>query len=481
MVTPFQTGIPATNSAVQSEPIRDNLAALYDKLQTLEVQAINPASTSVMVLAGPAYFRAGTSNQLKLINFNTTIFDFTTAFGYKTQRDAYGNLYRAQQLSAGPSAFQTQGLYLQVLLSLQPSGQLTFIESLAGQNNALSSPFNICFDDSEIPLALIILQKTTAGVLQPIAQTNISEARPFVSTAFQNNTQVASLDSQVQDNTNRIIALEPALYTTTSLMTTLPLPDKLAADLTTTTNKLVEVFSGTARAGSAAVPQLKFAGGRVNFSTGSGPSDSFGNYNGGTTAFTANYWKKALIGLQYNIASTDPTQNATLVFVHSSAAGSPSQIVSPTLPVNTVPLSYVLYQMNAAGTDIVPLTSTQAVDGYVATRLTYEFPITNLQAVPTNANTYSTLIADLTGTGFSASYVTSTVFPTNSAIEIFDSNTRPIRRFVGAVSFNATTNLVTIQVTNSFTGITLLRSPQVRSVSNNLQLIEDLRPFIGIN
>ena len=107
MVSLFTENTPAENSAVQSSEIRGNFEALYDKVRTLEVRAEQPSTTSVLVLGGRGYFRASTSNQLRLVNFNTTVFSFLETQGYKTKRDSEtGTLFRELQGFNGPSSFE---------------------------------------------------------------------------------------------------------------------------------------------------------------------------------------------------------------------------------------------------------------------------------------------------------------------------------------------------------------------------------------
>ena len=477
MVSTFKENVPATNSSLQSSEIRENFAALYDKVKALEVQETSPLGTSILVLGGPIYFRASTTQQLRLIRFNTKIFDIANSFGYKTRKDGYGSLYRELQPFKGPSSFEAEGLLLEILISLSSNGQLNFTESLVGQNNQLSSPFNIYFDDSEIPLALIILEKTGEGQLLPIQQENITDVRPFVTTSFQNNQQTADLEATVGDNTTRINSIESSLRITDALLGRLPPTAKLQADLTTTTNTKIEILSGIARSGnSGASGSLKFAGATVDFSLSAVSSGR--NIAAGTPATTGDWWRKALISLQYDSLSVDPTENAILVVTHGVSAIAPDQVGEPVSPSMTVPLTKVLYRMKSDATNIRPLISLIDIDGF---RLNHEFTITDLQSVPSSSEAFGTLKADLSGTGFNQSTVETILFQVGDAVEIFDDNTRSVRRTISSVSFNITTNIVTISVTDSFVEISLLRNPKVRSISQNLNILEDTRPFIGID
>lgn len=346
MVSLFTENTPAENSAVQSSEIRENFEALYDKVRTLEVRAEQPNTTSVLVLGGPVYFRASTSNQLRLVNFNTTVFNFLEIQGYKTKRDSEtGTLFREQQGFSGPSSFESQGLFLEVLVSLQSNGRLTFTEAIAGQNNELSSPFNIYFDDSEIPIALIILEKNAEGVLQSIPQLRIREARGFVTTSYQNNQQVAAIDQQTQENTARIQIAETGLRVTDSLATRLLPQGKRIADLTTETNTKVEVLSGKFY---DAVNQnyVRFAGATVDFSTL--PANTSRNVDAGVGALglSPERYNKATISLLHTGVGTGG-ENSELVVSHGLGGLDPAAISPPIGPADSIPLASVLYKTNS--------------------------------------------------------------------------------------------------------------------------------------
>jgi hypothetical protein len=87
----------------------------------------------------------------------------------------------------------------------------------------------------------------------------------------------------------------------------------------------------------------------------------------------------------------------------------------------------------------------------------------------------------LSGTGFTVSNVTTDIFQVGAAIDLFDDSTQPLRRFVTTSSYNLTTQVATITVSNSFVEISSLRNPKVRSTSKHIPFIDDLRPFIGIS
>ena len=198
MASLFQENQPSEGSSLQSAIIRENFTALFESLKTLEVRVEDPISTSVLILGGSVYFRPSTSQQLQLVNFSTRSFDINNTTGFKSVRSDEGILSKIEQNFRGVSAYESEGQYLEILISLKPNGTLTFTESTSAQNDVLSSSFNIFFDDSEVPLALVFLEKDSSGVLQKIQQTRISDIRPIVTTAFQNNEQAAITESQVQ-------------------------------------------------------------------------------------------------------------------------------------------------------------------------------------------------------------------------------------------------------------------------------------------
>jgi hypothetical protein len=479
MASLFQPNQPAPSSPLQSDVIRDNFDSLYDKLKTLELRAQSPATTSLIVTGGPVYFRPGTSQQLSFLNFNTKVVNILTATSYKTKKNLDGTLYRELQLAAGPSNFQVEGLFLEVLISIQNNGQVVFTEALAGQNNQLSSPFNIYIADSEVPIAFVVLKKTVEGALLPIEQTDIREARAVVSPAFQNNPQVSEVEAQVEDQATRISSLEGGLQVTNNLLVKLPSVGKLIADNATTTNTIVEVLSGSAYLQDDGY-LLRFAGARVDFKA-TPPSVGFPNtpriISASIPSFVNGNYNKALIGVQYSGSYVDG-ENAELVVTHGTAAPAADQVVEPIIPADTIPLAFVLYRTTA--TDVYPLISTTSIG---AIRISYEFIITDLISVPTSDPSdpaYITLEVDLSSESYTETYVTGTLFQVGDPVDIFDTNTRYLRRFVQNITYNVTTKKALVTVNNSFTEISLPRSPKIRSVSQHLNIIEDLRPFVGV-
>lgn len=489
MVSVFKENIPAANSSLQSAEIRGNFEALYDKLRTLEVQATDPVSTSLLVLGGPVYFRSSTNNQLKLIKFNTKILDLTTTFGYKTKKDGYGSLYRELQSFRGLSAFQTEGLILEIAIFISPSGQLTFTESLSAQSNRLSSPFNIYFDDSEIPIALLFVEKNGEGVLQVIRQTDVTDIRPVITSAFQNNTQSATIENQVQDNTTRIDTIETSLGIVDSLRVRLVPTAKLTADGTTSSNTRVEALSGSAWIGSISTKLLKFAGAYIDFSPAA--IASTGVVPASTPVGVTGQWNRGIVYLEYDPLSTDSTNNSKIGVVHGTAASEPRYIIDAyaTLPANSIPLSYVLYKYNTS-TTLRPLISQKDMatnNSNISDRIGFELPIVNLTASILSTEVFVDLTIDVSellpyyaNTAALGSATTSTYFKVNDNIDMIDSNTKSIRRVIYSSVFNSGTLTVKVITNNSFGELSLLRNPKARSVKHT-PIVDDLRPFIGIS
>jgi hypothetical protein len=491
MVNVFKENVPATSSSLQSAEIRENFEALYDKVRALEVQATNPTSTSLLVLGGPVYFRSNTSQQLKLIRTSTRVFDLTTSFGYKTTRDGYGTLSREGQSFRGFSGFESEGPILEVMISINSLGQLVFTESLAGQSNRLSSPFNIYFDDSEIPIALLFVEKNSEGVLQKFQQTDLTDIRPFVTTAFQNNSQISNIESQVQDNTDRIDVVESTLKTSDSLKVRMIPAAKLAVDLTSTTNTRVECLSGTAWTGitGAGAKPLKFAGGYVDFNPNV-TTPSSGVTPAGTPNGVINNWCRALIYLEADNSSTDPTNNSKIGVIHGTLGSEPRYTEDgyADLQSGQIPLAYVLYKYSSTST-IYPLISEVDMGGVgntnILSRIGFEFPIVGMNSLSTEIYDGFTINVSELEDYYSNSSdfqtaMEDTYFSVNDYVDIFDSNTRPIRRVIASSTFHPDTKTVTIQVSNSFGDISLSRSAKARSI-RHFPAIEDVRPFVGIS
>lgn len=458
MVSPFIENIPSPNSALVSSEIRDNFSALYDKVKTLEVQSYQD-STSIRILSGPVYFRSGSDQQLKLVKFPEIILDLNQATSYKTTKDAYGVISRSLQSFKGLSSFQSEGPLMEILVSANANGQVVITESTSAQNNKLSSPYNIFFDDSEIPLSLIFVEKNSEGTLQVVTSTDISEVRPVITTAFQNNEQVSAIENSLNDTIERVSALEPSAWSTDNLKLRFIPTTKLTADGTTTTNTKVEVLSGKAFVNGML---LTFAGGYVDFAIGSTTNTALRTYTAGTTTGSALYWRRALVSLEYNASTGDVTDNAILRITHGTENASPSGASKPSLPANNYPIGYVLYRSMIPATSIYPILDSALVD---AVRVSYEFAITNMTILPSGAT-----VEFLIDVGTAVVY---SDFSAADDVEIFDSNTRPIRRKIQSSSAYAT-GIIKIIVTNSFVDIDLARSPKFRWMKSgkHQQIIE---------
>lgn len=469
----FTENIPEPNTKLQSAEIRNNFTALYDKVKSLEVRALEDNSQTIVVTgaSGLIYFRSSTNNQLTPIPFPGDQLNLNTTIFYKTKKNQDGSLKRELQSFTGPSNFLSEGSIVEILLSLDKKARLIITESLKGQNNRLSSAhYNLFFDDSEIPLALIFLEKNNDGTLKSISQTDIRDIRPFVTSAFQNNPQTADLENTLNSNTSRIQTIEPSIKITNNLLVRLPSSEKLQYDNKSSTNTQVEVLSGRGWIGtnSGTTKLLKFAGCYVDFSRN--PAISTPRViSANTPSMISGYWNKAIIALQYNPSSSDPTENSQIIISHGTENISLQQVVLPSLTTNTIPLACVIYRMS--GSDIIPLVSFSFLGD---TQLSCTFPIVEISS--------TSLIADLSqiSTSINSSTITTEWFPTGGFVDLDDSNTLPIRRKIETSSFNTTTKLLNLTLVNSFSDLSLDRTPYVKSVSKHIDLIEDLRPFVGI-
>lgn len=470
MASLFNENIPATASAIQSGELRDNFNALYDKVKTLEVRAANPEGSSIVVQGGPVYFRDGSLNTLKYIKFPTTEFDILQNRGFTSFRDAYGSIARASSSTLkGPRPIGSFR-YLEILISLKSNGQLIFTEATNPQSSPLSSPFNIYYGDDEIPIALIFLDINSAGVLQPIKQTDITDVRPFVTTAFQNNVQIATLEETVEDHSSRIEVLEPGLKITDNFLVRILPSEKQAIDGTSSTNTLVEILSGQTITPDGYL--VRYAGGYVDFAwtTSGNSAKRILDAETNLTGLSQNFYNKALISVGYNPSSTDRTDNATITITHGGGASALSGLngITPSIPTNHIPLGYVSYRIGSAGAAIVPLLSETSLG---AVRMSYDFPITNL--------TSASLEIDMSNYSDSEADITNIHFKVTEFVDIFDANSRPLRRRIESSSYNSSSKKLNITLNDTFVGISLNRNPLARSVASHKSIIEDLRPFIG--
>jgi hypothetical protein len=472
MVSLFKQGVPAEKGSIQSSEIRGNFEALYDKVRALEVRAEETPSTSVVVEGGNVYFRSSSTNQLKLVQFYTKVYNIANEYGYQTIRNQDGTLSRLAMNSRGPSNFQSQGAFIEVLISIDKNGTILFTESLKPQNEIRSAPYNIYFDDSEIPLSLIFLEKNTNGILQPIRQEYIYDRRPFVTTAFQNNQTATEVEQQVEDNKQRIEYLEETTAgKVANFRISIPNSNKLLADGTSGNNRQFIVNAGTAVYGSTI---LKFAGGRINFS--SIPSTTRRVFNAFPVTVTANYYVRCIIGLQYNPSAPNPLdENSTLVFLYGTPAATIDSTMLPPLVGGVVPLYEFLYRINQTATDIYPVNDFETLG---SEQVSFEFPLVELVKVPGGYDAYNIVEVDLSDYEYTSSYVEN-MFQPDKYIDIFDDQNNMIRRYISSVGYSEETKIAQITVDDSFTDISLLRNPKVRA-QQHWDILKDIRPFIGI-
>lgn len=479
----FTPNVPVESSPMKSAEVRNNFTAIFDKLKTLEARATSPLATSVIIEGGPVYFRSGTATRLSLINFKTTVINLATTRGYATIKNSDGSLTREQLPSNGVSPFSTIGLFREILISLTNTGKLVFTEAAKPDSSTgLSRPFDIYFADEEVPICLIVIKQSgtllTYGQLATVEQIDITDVRPFVTTAFQNNSTVANLQDAVEDNQDRLDALEPSLRVTEALQVRLPSVEKMTIDGTLFTNTKLEVVSGDVYIGNRL---LRFPGGTVDLTGADQPG-----------YLPTNNFNKALVGLQ--ITGSGPA----LTVVHGVYVTPPGANDSKTdrfavqvpismddgygglfAPTGILPLALISYRLSstvevpASGPDpdrtriIKPIISSTHIDNL---RVDHDFDIVGINSpvefivqIPTDVNPDD-------------------VFNLLQSVDIYDDNTRPLRRVVdndAPLTFDSLTRNMTIRVTESVVEIVLLRHAKMRAVNLHRPVIDDIRPFIG--
>jgi len=504
----FVQGVPAPESLIRSAEIRNNFEALYDKLKTLECRATIPESTSVQVEGGPVYFRLGTSvlynelgeaisGRLNFINFNTTLINLSTANGFRTIKNQDGTLSRAP-ITGGISPFTATGLFRELLISLTVEGKLTFTEG-ATTTTGLSRPFDIAFNDSEIPIAFITIRQSGAlnqsGQLQNIGQIDIKEARSFVTPAIQNNLTASEQQSVLEDNTRRISAIEGVIKTTDSLKVQIPNINKLTVDGTNTTNTRIEVLSGSTYIANKFV---RSPGALISLNLG--PS---------VDPIPVNNFNKVIVALGID---------GDIELFHGSPTESKANRLTTEIPLEFddgyiqtndelnrngelgsppgyTPLAIVHYRANNVSDISSPPGFTRVVKPIVSeVFVDPSFDINNQVVGGVRFNYAFRIAAINSATEFVVNIPIdvdpNTIFFTAQEIDIFDDNTRSFRREIinsPIGTFDSPTRTMTIQVSETFVsdeifedaieGISLKRNPRVVSLNLNQFVIEDVRPF----
>lgn len=517
MTVLFKEGIPAQDTPIRSVEIRDNFDSLYSKLKTLEPRATSPESTQILVNGGPVYFRASTSvlynaqgepisGAQRLIVFQTSIIDLATSNGFKTIKNTDGTLSK-EAVSGGISPFATDqaGYFREILITLNNQGRLSFVEG-ATTTTGLSRSFDIAFDDSEIPICLVIIQHSGAllqsGQLAPIRQIDITDVRPIITTAFQNNLTSAALESNVLDNRLRLDALERSSLTNDALKVQIPPPEKLILDNARTTNKTLEILSGSAYINNT---RVDYPGGKINVTqnlTTPLPTDNFA------------------------VACVALLSDGTIYVYHGSAADSSADAVNVKLPyavrspygglqapTDAIPLALIYYRMSSSSDAGTPGYTTQ-IDPVVSdvfvrptfdsnsnltggTRLAFEFSIVSIIDASTFVVQLPSDISITPPSGETPAQIVPNVFQSGQTIEIFDDNTRSFRRVIsnnpqGPGSLDITARTMQVIVSEAFVndvtfatpaptfrGISLKRNPKARIVDQKPGVVlQDVRPFI---
>lgn len=499
MVELFQQGIPAQESPIRSAEIRNNFEALYERLKVLEPRATTPIGTSVLVEGGSTFFRSGSSvlyndvgeavsGRLQFIDFKATLINLATASGFKTIKNSNGTLSR-EAITGGVSPFTQQGVYREVLISLNSLNKLTFTEG-ATTTTGLSRPFDIGIDDSEIPIALVMIQQSgslgISGQLKSIEQINIKDVRPIITTAFQNNLTAAEQQVTLEDNTKRITSVEQSLKITDTLRVRIPLIEKLEIDGTNKTNTRLEVLSGQTYIDNKLV---KFPGALVEITQDLSTPIPVSNFNKVVVTLS----DSGLIELIHGTSSDSNSDPADVLLPQEVDDGYLDSGVHNGILTHlsdSVPLAIVSYRMiSGVGTTstIEPIVSEVFVDATFDTnddvnggiRFSYAFDMVSI-------NSAQEFVVNIP-----ADVDEADVFLTGQDIDLYDDNTRSFRRTISnnpQGTFNSTTRNMTIQVLETFVnevtspnavnGISLQRNPKVVALNNHLQVIEDVRPFV---
>lgn len=480
MVTLFAPGIPIQDSQVKSAEIRNNFDALYDKIKTLEPRALSPEGVGVLILGGPVYFRGSDailydeflnpiSGKLSLIRFNDTIINLKTNNGYKTIKNPDGTLSRQEIIGISP--FPSINTFKEVMISLNFQGRLVFTEGATVSTSPISKPYEIAFDDKEIPICLITLQQSgSLSEFRNISQVDIVDIRPVITTAFQNNLDTGTLQSVVSDNANRIKLLEQK-KADDRLKVRVVLPEQLELDNTKTTNKKVEILSGNCYIDRKLV---KYPGGFIDITTSMAPTN-------------ANYYNLAVLALNTSggIEVTHGVSHSNQYLVQYPATYLDGGVFSP--PSAKIPLAIVRYRAaNSSGTqDIKPIVSeifadpSFDVNGNVTTGFRFNYDLSIVEFI-SSIEFVIEIPLDIVSPA--------TLLTVGNEIDLFDSNTRPFRCTITQLgTYNSSTKTQNVQVNrtfintlsspNSINGLSLNSSPKCRNISTHLDIVEDVRPF----
>lgn len=498
MTVLFKEGIPAQDTPIRSVEIRDNFSALYDKLKTLEARATSPESTQILVNGGPVYFRAGNSllfdkfgapisGAQQLVLFQTSLIDLATANGFRTIKNPNGTLSK-EAVYGGISPFESTGLFREILITLNNQGRLSFTEG-ATTTTGLSRPFDIAFDDSEVPICLVVVQQSgqllQSGQLAAIRQIDLTDVRPVITTAFQNNLAGAELQQNVLDNQLRIEAMERSSRSTDTLKVQIPSVEKLTLDGTRTTNKKLEILSGSTYINGQ---QVKYAGGLIDVTqdlTSPLPVDNF------AVAFVALNTAGSIV--LYHGTPSDSSSDPELVQLPAAVQDGYGNL---TPPADVVPLALVYYRMNSV--EDVPLSGTTLQIKPIVSEIFVD-PTFDVNSNVTGGIRFAyafDIVAINSPTEFVVNIPTdvtyTSVFLSGQLVDLVDDNTRPFRRTISnnpQGTYSPVTRNMTIIVSETFVndvsfpntskGISLKRNPKAVAVSNKPgTVLEDVRPFV---
>jgi len=503
----FKANIPAPNSPIASADVRNNFAALYEKVQPLEPRVSSANPYGITIAGGPVYFRTSGATSLNFLNFQTTEIDLSTSSnGYTTTKTSFNTVSgRQKRDSNGISKFTAANLIREILISLAPDGKLIFTEG-ATTPTGLSRPFDIYFKDGEIPICFVLVRQagdtSKAGQLQRIQQIDITDIRPFVTIAFEGYAEAndAGLNasvrlSKIETNTAR---------SSNALAVTIPRTALLSNDPNTELQISAgrAVFEGYNAHFPGAIIDLSYQDGDGYYFPGGSRAD------GSDYDLTSVLFNKVVICLQRNKAT-----GAVIPFAYH---GIPASVISAiqlnssiyinesfkldTTTFSILPLAVVLYKFDS--THSSKLYSLKEVGGKVynqtgSTSFRINFDI-DVQLVATNSNATNTFNIDLTHIASEDPDIDISAWITTNLIqqqvELYDDISVPFRRTVmscTAISSTVSNALYKVVVDRAFiqsagtkidlenVDISSNRKPQMRVLKAHTSLIEDVRAFVG--
>lgn len=463
----FKVGEPQYQSPMQSQVLRENFNALYNKVKTLEPRATSPISTRIYIEAGPVYFRSKESTQLKFINFFATEIDLVLTQGYKTEIGTQGERIRVILPEKGVSPFLTTQIqyYREVLISLTIEGRLIFTEG-ATTPTGISRSFDIAFADGDIPIALVMVKHygdpLKYGQIQKIEQTSINDIRPFITSAFQNSDVNADTQQKVTDLDLRVQQVEAKnqIYGAGVVV----LDYDFTSDIN---NKKIYAEAGNIYVGGKLV---RFIGAEVDFTQSPYIPPALDSNSFNYCAIVYNDTSKQVETIHGT--SSDSAADWRLVKTPSDITNLDNDLV---FPYGIVPLSMILYRaIDTIGptTEIVPLINYTHIG---ATRINYKFPIIAIDEILITIQ----IPLDVADDTFNQLYAKDLYVDT--FIEIGDDNSQPIQRQIITTTRDLTLRTISVEVNKIIPSvISISNNAKAKDLIWNREVVDDIRP-IGLD